>query len=66
MEYLEGETLHERLKKKGPLPLDQALRYVIEIAVSRDGQRFLMIEHDPASLAFQIILNAFERADPTH
>jgi eukaryotic-like serine/threonine-protein kinase len=30
MEYLEGETLAERLSK-GPLPLDQALKYGIEI-----------------------------------
>src|SRR5262245_39961929 len=31
MEFLEGETLAERLKK-GKLPVDQALRYGIEIA----------------------------------
>ena len=31
MEYLEGETLAQRLQK-GALPLDQALRYAIEIA----------------------------------
>ncbi len=31
MEYIEGETLADRLKK-GALPLDQALRYGIEIA----------------------------------
>ena len=35
MEYLEGETLAERLQK-GPLPLDQALRYAIEIADALD------------------------------
>ncbi len=35
MEYVEGETLAERLKK-GALPLDQALRYAIEIADALD------------------------------
>jgi Tol biopolymer transport system component len=35
MEYLEGETLAHRLLK-GPLPLDQALRYAIEIADALD------------------------------
>ena len=32
MEYLEGETLSERLKK-GPLPVDQVLQYATEIYV---------------------------------
>jgi serine/threonine protein kinase len=35
MEYLEGETLAQRLVK-GPLPLDQALQYSIEIADALD------------------------------
>jgi len=35
MEYLEGNTLAQRLKK-GPLPLDQVLRYAIEIAAALD------------------------------
>jgi eukaryotic-like serine/threonine-protein kinase len=35
MEYLEGETLAHRLKK-GPLPLDQALHFAIEIASAVD------------------------------
>ena len=35
MEHLEGETLAGRLSK-GPLPLDQALRYAIEIADALD------------------------------
>src|SRR3990172_4822270 len=35
MEYLEGETLSTRLLK-GPLPLDQVLRYAIEIADALD------------------------------
>ena len=35
MEYLEGKTVAERLKK-GPLPLDQVLRYGIEIADALD------------------------------
>ncbi|HUP49089.1 MAG TPA: serine/threonine-protein kinase, partial [Thermoanaerobaculia bacterium] len=35
MEYLEGETLAERLTR-GPLPLDQLLRYATEIADALD------------------------------
>ena len=35
MEYLEGETLSERLVK-GPLPLEQALRAAVEIADALD------------------------------
>src|SRR5947208_6662277 len=35
MEYVDGETLTERLKK-GPLPLDIALRYAVEIAAALD------------------------------
>jgi serine/threonine protein kinase len=35
MEYLEGETLAQRLSK-GALPLDQVLRYAIEIADALD------------------------------
>src|SRR6202790_2174200 len=35
MEYLEGETLADRLTK-GALPLDQALKYAIEIASALD------------------------------
>ncbi len=35
MEHLQGETLADRLKK-GPLPLDQALRYAIEISDALD------------------------------
>ncbi len=35
MEYLEGETLAQRLVK-GPLPLDQVLQYAVEIADALD------------------------------
>ncbi|HYC92443.1 MAG TPA: protein kinase [Thermoanaerobaculia bacterium] len=35
MEYLEGETLAQRLEK-GPLPIDQVLRYGIEMADALD------------------------------
>ena len=35
MEYLEGETLSDRLAK-GPLPLEQTLRYGVEIADALD------------------------------
>jgi serine/threonine protein kinase len=35
MQYLEGETLADRLKKEA-LPLDQALQYAIQIADALD------------------------------
>lgn len=36
MEYLEGQTLAERLESKGPLSLDQLMRYAIQIADALD------------------------------
>jgi Tol biopolymer transport system component len=44
MEYLEGETLAERLKK-GPLLLDQVLRYTIEISDALDKAHRKGITH---------------------
>src|SRR4029077_7591198 len=44
MEYLEGETLAERLKK-GPLPLGQVLPYAIEIADALDKAHRKGITH---------------------
>jgi eukaryotic-like serine/threonine-protein kinase len=44
MEYLEGETLAERLKK-GPLPLGQVLQYAIEIADALDKAHRKGITH---------------------
>jgi serine/threonine-protein kinase len=44
MEHLEGETLADRLKK-GPLPLDQVLRYAIEIADALDKAHRKGITH---------------------
>jgi Tol biopolymer transport system component/predicted Ser/Thr protein kinase len=44
MEYLEGETLAERLKK-GPLLLDQVLQYAIEIADALDKAHRKGITH---------------------
>jgi eukaryotic-like serine/threonine-protein kinase len=44
MEYLEGETLAERLKK-GQLPLDQVLQYAIEIADALDKAHRKGITH---------------------
>jgi eukaryotic-like serine/threonine-protein kinase len=44
MEYLEGETLGQRLKK-GPLPLEQVLRYAIEIADALDKAHRKGITH---------------------
>src|SRR6201998_4607070 len=44
MEYLEGETLAERLKK-GPLPFDQVLQYAIEISDALDKAHRKGITH---------------------
>jgi serine/threonine protein kinase len=44
MEYLEGETLAHRLKK-GALPLDQTLRYAVEIASALDAAHRKGITH---------------------
>jgi serine/threonine protein kinase len=44
MEYLEGETLAQRLQK-GPLPLDQVLQYAIEIADALDKAHRKGITH---------------------
>jgi eukaryotic-like serine/threonine-protein kinase len=44
MEYLEGETLAERLKQ-GPLPLDTALRYASQIADALDKTHRQGITH---------------------
>ena len=44
MEYLEGETLAERLKK-GPLPLPQTLQYAIEISDALDKAHRKGITH---------------------
>ncbi len=44
MEYLEGETLADRLVK-GALPLDQALKYAIEIADALDKAHRKGITH---------------------
>jgi eukaryotic-like serine/threonine-protein kinase len=44
IEYLEGETVAERLKK-GPLPLDQVLQYAIEISDALDKAHRKGITH---------------------
>jgi Tol biopolymer transport system component/predicted Ser/Thr protein kinase len=44
MEYLEGETLAQRLQK-GPLPLEQVLQYAIEIADALDKSHRKGITH---------------------
>jgi len=44
MEYLEGETLAQRLQK-GPLPLEQVLQYAIEIADALDKAHRKGITH---------------------
>ncbi len=44
MEYLDGETLADRLKK-GPLPLGQALQYAIQMASALDAAHRVGITH---------------------
>jgi eukaryotic-like serine/threonine-protein kinase len=44
MEYLEGDTLAQRLLK-GPLPLDQVLRYSIEISDALDKAHRIRVTH---------------------
>src|SRR5262249_24944661 len=44
MEFLEGETLAERLKK-GPLPMDQVLRFGMQIAEALDSAHRQGIVH---------------------
>src|ERR1700693_581420 len=44
MEYLEGETLAQRLLK-GPLPLEQVLRYAVEISDALDKAHRKGITH---------------------
>ena len=44
MEYLDGETLAERLKR-GPLPLDETLRHAMEIAGALDRAHSAGITH---------------------
>src|SRR5262249_5714577 len=44
MQYLEGETLEARLKRR-PLPLDEALRYAIQIADALDRAHRAGIVH---------------------
>jgi hypothetical protein len=36
MEHLEGESLAERIARKGALPLDEAIRYAVQIAEALD------------------------------
>src|SRR5260370_26563122 len=56
MEYLEGETLAERLKK-GPLPVEQALRFAIDIAAALDAAHRQGVVHRDLKPA-NIILTA--------
>src|SRR5215471_4369202 len=44
MEYLEGQTLAQRLEK-GPLPLDEALKSAIEVASALDSAHSQGITH---------------------
>jgi serine/threonine protein kinase len=55
MEYVEGESLHECLKKHGPLPWDEVLRVGIDIASALKQAHDMGIVHrdlKPANLLF--------------
>ena len=45
MEYLEGDTLADRLAREGPLPTDDAVRYASEIASALDKAHQWKIVH---------------------
>jgi eukaryotic-like serine/threonine-protein kinase len=66
MEYLEGETLAERLVK-GPLPLEQTLRFGIEIADALDKAHRQGIVHRDLKPGNVILTKRLERrrADPS-
>src|SRR5215216_1035064 len=45
MEFLEGETLAERLKKSSPLPIPEALAIAIQVGTALDAAHRLGIVH---------------------
>ena len=64
MEYLNGETLASRLRK-GPLPVDQALRVAIQIAEALDVAHAEGIVHSDLKPANIMLLNGRPRRDGT-
>jgi len=45
MEYIEGETLAERIRKSGAIPVEQVLRYGVQIAAALDAAHRQGIVH---------------------
>jgi len=45
MEYVEGESLRDRLKREGPLPLEEALRITVETAEALEAAHSAGIVH---------------------
>jgi len=65
MEYLEGETLSDRLAK-GPLPLEQTLRYGVEIADAQEPRAHSQSGRGGEVLELEQAAGPLGKARPDH